>query len=116
MAGRHAGVELEDGEHIMGSQTSFLIILDTVAEDAGEYDCEIIDPITGCTNTTDPATLTVHGPCPADFDNDGAVAPFDLAFLLGHWGPNADHPADLDADGTVGPPDLAILLGNWGPC
>ncbi len=54
--------------------------------------------------------------CPADFDGDGNVGPFDLAFLLGFWGPNPGHPADLDGDGDVGPPDLAIVLGNWGPC
>ncbi|MCH8879726.1 MAG: FG-GAP repeat protein [Planctomycetes bacterium] len=54
--------------------------------------------------------------CPWDFDGDGAVGPFDLAFLLGFWGPNPDHPADFDGDGEVGPLDLALVLGNWGPC
>ena len=54
--------------------------------------------------------------CPWDLDDDGAVGPFDLAFLLGFWGPNPDHPADLDSDGEVGPFDLALLLGNWGSC
>ncbi len=54
--------------------------------------------------------------CPWDFDGDGAVGPFDLAFLLGFWGPNPGHPADLDSDGEVGPLDLALVLGNWGPC
>ena len=54
--------------------------------------------------------------CPADVDGNGFVGPFDLAILLGFWGPNPDHPADLDGDGVVGPADLALLLGNWGPC
>ncbi|MCH8879727.1 MAG: AAA family ATPase [Planctomycetes bacterium] len=54
--------------------------------------------------------------CPWDFDGDGAVGPFDLAFLLGFWGPNPGHPADFDGDGEVGPLDLALVLGNWGPC
>ncbi len=54
--------------------------------------------------------------CPWDFDSDGAVGPFDLAFVLGFWGPNPGHPADLDGDGEVGPLDLALVLGNWGPC
>ncbi len=52
-----------------------------------------------------------------DLDGDGAVGPFDLAILLGSWGPCADCddcPADLDGDCAVGPADLAILLGNWG--
>ena len=54
--------------------------------------------------------------CPWDFDDDGAVGPFDLAIVLGFWGPNPGHPADLDGDGEVGPLDLALVLGNWGPC
>ncbi len=57
--------------------------------------------------------------CPWDFDGDGNVGPFDLAFVLGCWGlchdPD-DCPSDLDGDGEVGPLDLAILLGAWGPC
>ncbi len=55
-------------------------------------------------------------PCPADLDGDGAVGPFDLALLLGAWGPNPGHPADFDGDGMVGAADLAQLLGSWGPC
>ncbi len=54
---------------------------------------------------------------PGDLDGDGSVGPFDLAILLGSWGPCADCdncPVDLDGDCTVGPADLAILLGNWG--
>ena len=54
--------------------------------------------------------------CPWDFDGDGNVGPYDLAFLLGFWGPNPGHAADLDDDGEVGPFDLALLLGAWGPC
>ena len=52
-----------------------------------------------------------------DLNLDAFVDAFDLAFLLGSWGPCADCdacPADLDNDCTVGPFDLAILLGNWG--
>ena len=66
-----------------------------------------------------PAIVTLEfdaNPCPADFDNDGAVGPADLAQVLGFWGKNPGHPADLDGDGIVGPMDLAIVLGNWGPC
>ncbi len=54
--------------------------------------------------------------CPWDFDGDGAVGLFDLAFVLGFWGPNPGHPADLDGDDLVGPLDLALVLGNWGLC
>ena len=54
---------------------------------------------------------------PGDLDGDGSVGAFDLALLLGSWGPCADCddcPADLDGDCAVGAADLAILLGNWG--
>jgi len=60
------------------------------------------------------------GPCsPADLDVTGDVGPFDLALLLGSWGPcpaKDECPADLDGDGDVGAFDLALLLGAWGPC
>ncbi len=55
--------------------------------------------------------------CPADLDGNGAVGAFDLALLLGNWGPcDGDCPADLDDSGAVGAFDLALLLGSWGPC
>lgn len=54
--------------------------------------------------------------CPWDLDGDRSVGPFDLALVLGFWGPNPGHPSDLDGDCDVGPLDLALLLGNWGPC
>ncbi len=67
--------------------------------------------------------------CPADFSGDGEVGAFDLAILLGAWGPceeeceQLDPPApactcavDLSGDCAVRPFDLALLLGNWGPC
>ncbi len=62
------------------------------------------------------ATIDVVLPCPADFNNDGAVNAADLAQLLGSWGPCPCCPADLDGNGVVGAPDLAQLLGTWGPC
>ncbi len=55
-------------------------------------------------------------PCPWDLNGDGTVGAFDLALVLGFWGPNPGHPSDLDGDGVVGPFDLALVLGNWGPC
>ena len=61
-------------------------------------------------------------PCPScaeDLNGDGLVGPFDLALLLGNWGPcppGDDCPADFTEDDEVGPLDLAILLDAWGPC
>lgn len=65
--------------------------------------------------------LWVHG----DLNCDGEVDPFDLALLLGNWGPcprpctpgdpEGTCPADFDGNCDVDAADLAFLLGNWGP-
>ena len=112
---RHDGVDMQDDERILGSEWPALLILEVVPEDAGAYDCLITYEL-GCQVISDTAMLTVHGPCPADFDDNGAVGPFDLAILLGNWGPNPDHPADLNDDDIIDAFDLALLLGHWGPC
>ncbi|MCZ6653352.1 MAG: hypothetical protein O7D91_10045 [Planctomycetota bacterium] len=62
------------------------------------------------------ADFSCFSPCPADFDGSGGVGAFDLAQLLGSWGPCFGCPADLDGDDAVGAFDLALLLGSWGPC
>jgi hypothetical protein len=49
----------------------------------------------------------------ADLDCGGDVDGFDLAMLLGAWGPCAGCPADLNNDGVVNGFDLALLLGTW---
>lgn len=57
--------------------------------------------------------------CPADQNEDGVVNGFDLAQLLGSWGPcliPTGCEADLDDNGVVNGVDLALLLGAWGPC
>ena len=55
---------------------------------------------------------------PPDFDGNGQVGAFDLAILLGSWGPFPDPPANCPADrddsGFVNAFDLAMLLGSWG--
>ena len=58
------------------------------------------------------------GSCPTDTDGDGETGPFDLAFLLGNWGPAGPDAEclDVDLDDIIGPFDLAFLLGNWGLC
>lgn len=60
------------------------------------------------------------GECPMDADGDSQKEAFDLAYLLGMWGPCAPDDwcqcFDADSDGVIGAADLAVLLGSWGPC
>ncbi len=63
--------------------------------------------------------------CGPDFDGNGEVDAFDLAFLLGNWGdcpepctpgePADTCATDLNGDCDTEAFDLAFLLGNWGP-
>ncbi len=85
----------------------------------GSSDCNDNHIADACDVDSDGDGIPDECECLTDLDGDGAVGPFDLALLLGNWGPCADPddcPADLDGDGAVGPFDLALLLGNWGPC
>jgi hypothetical protein len=75
--------------------------------------CDIAD---GTSQDTNGNGIPDECECPADLDGDGNVGAFDLAMLLGGWGPCPGCPADMDGDGAVGPFDLALLLGDWGPC
>ena len=74
---------------------------------AGEWDA-------GCAEIA--AVWCLELCCPEDLNGDGQVGPFDLAQLLGEWGPNPGDPADFNGDGIVGPFDLATLLFAWGSC
>jgi Dockerin type I domain len=65
------------------------------------------------------AVLTVLNTVPivGDLNDDGHVNGFDLAILLGQWGPcgrGGPCPADLDGNGVVNGLDLAMLLAAWG--
>ena len=64
--------------------------------------------------------------CPADLNGDGMVGPWDLALVLGYWGPCGSPcvpgvpfngcASDMTGDCAVGPLDLALILGGWGTC
>ncbi len=57
------------------------------------------------------------GNCPTDVDDSGDTEAFDLAVLLGAWGPvDAGDWLDADDNGVIDAFDLAVLLGAWGPC
>ena len=80
--------------------------------------------IPGCGQSNDcddngvPDSCEGCGECPTDADCDGQVGEFDLAVLLGKWGPVTPGSVCLDADedGLIGAFDLAVLLGAWGIC
>ena len=54
----------------------------------------------------------------SDFNGDGEVNGFDLAFIFSWWGPcqSANCPYDLNGDGEVSAPDLGLLMSGWGEC
>ncbi len=84
---------------------------DTDCDDADECTEDFCNPTTGC----------IHLPidqceCPCDLNSDGLVDAFDLAELLGSWGPCEGCPADFNADNAVNAADLAQALGAWGAC
>ncbi|MCH8878747.1 MAG: hypothetical protein IID34_02560, partial [Planctomycetes bacterium] len=85
---------------------------------SGDVDCtdwELF--LQAWTDPADPPCMLGCDCHPADFNGDGQVGAFDLAVLLGSWGPCPDKdpcPTDLDGNGSVGAGDLAILLGSWG--
>ena len=54
--------------------------------------------------------------CLQNLDGNDSVDAFDLAIVLGSWGPCEGCPADFNADGVVNAADLAQLLGSWGLC
>ena len=57
--------------------------------------------------------------CP-DLNDDGTLGAFELANLLGSWGPCDPFDNcvifDVDLSGAIGAFDLATLLGAWGAC
>ncbi len=66
------------------------------------------------------AASLCNAACPQDVDFNGDVGPFDLANVLGCWGPVVPGTIceclDADGDGDIGPFDLAVVLGAWGVC
>ncbi len=73
-----------------------------------------VDYIDGPPNSG-PAVIEVV-PAIGDLDSDGTVGAFDLAIVLGSWGPCEGCPADFNGDAVVNAADLAQLLGAWGMC
>jgi probable HAF family extracellular repeat protein len=102
---------MTDLNDLIASETSLVLTAATSINDLGD--------IVGAGETPegDSHAFLARPLRAGDLNLDAFVDAFDLAELLGSWGPCADCdacPADLDNDCTVGPFDLAILLGNWG--
>lgn len=90
---------------------------DSVKRYDGETGLPLGDFVTAGADGLDQPAGLLFVPKLGDLDGDGDVDAFDLALLLGSWGPCGDCndcPADLDGNCTVGAADLAQLLGNWG--
>ena len=115
-------VNCEEGAGGLCADCNGDAIPDECALDCGEAGgpCDI--PGCGQSNDCDangvPDSCEGCGACPTDADCDGQIGAFDLAVLLGHWGPVTPGSVCLDADddGLIGPFDLATLLGAWGMC
>ncbi len=91
--------------------------LELTADQCASAGAEWAGPLTDCTDANGNDTADAcENDCPEDIDGDGVVGTFDLALVLGFWGPCGGCDMDLDGDGIVGPLDLALVLGFWGPC
>ena len=85
-----------------------------------QYRMAMMNPAThdasGNDDSCDQLITILSSGCPQDLDGDGSVGAFDLALVLGNWGPCDGCPMDFDDDGQVDAFDLAQVLGAWGMC
>ncbi len=101
-----AQLSMAEGENAYGEIVLYIWLDEEVVEISGQmFDCQ--------------AGACPGSACPADVNGDGTVGAFDLATLLGAWGPCDNGPCrclDADEDQQIDAADLAVLLGTWGPC
>ena len=104
-------VSLFNGVAYAGVDTATLTVLNAQPDDAGQYRVRITKP---CGETiSQPATLTVSAPCPADFDNNGLVNFFDVAAFINAYN-TQDPAADLAAPfGTLNFFDVAAYISLY---
>lgn len=104
----------DEPNHIAGSSTSTLTILNASGADEGSYTCVLM--YAGGFVRSQSAALTV-APLLADLTDDGTVDITDLAILLSNFG-RTDGPThadgDLDANGVIDIADVALLLTGFG--
>ncbi len=101
-----AQLSMAEGENGYGELVLYIRIGEETVEIPGQmFDCQ--------------AGACRGSACPADVNGDGTVGAFDLASLLGAWGPCDNGVCrcfDADEDQQIGAADLAVLLGAWGLC
>lgn len=96
------------GGRFSGTMTPTLRIDPTECEDAGEYDCLVID--TCGTFPSRPATIIVD-PI-ADYNDDNGVDSDDVIDFFADWDQNNTR-ADLALDGGVDSDDVIFFFGRW---
>jgi len=117
---RKDGTALVDSEHVSGSTTAFLNVMNAQRDDEGIYDV-IVGNACG-ESASDPAPVNVRPPCPADIDGSGAVNVTDLLLVINLWGPCAGQfcqIADIvppTGNGIVNVDDLLGVINMWGTC
>ena len=113
-AGQNADVPPGVDKDLSGSPRFF--------DDEGAVDCEFLPGTCGTFPIVDMGAYEYGcNECQLDANGDGNIGAFDLAVVLGCWGPNVPGNgscfcADANGDGSIGAFDLAVLLGSWGPC
>lgn len=68
------------------------------------------------TTTTGTFTLRFTAACPADYNNDGAITPADVALFINTWFNSlalGNLDGDFDGNGLVNPADVAAFINAW---
>jgi hypothetical protein len=112
---RKDGIELVDGDGVLGAHTNQLTIPAVATEDVGYYDAVLFNE---CGQLlSDPAVLRVGSAapcqlCPVDYDADGGVDHRDLEFFFTDWEQGAPC-ADVSRDGGVDFGDIEVFVELW---
>jgi hypothetical protein len=111
---RKDGVPIQDSRGVEGARTSVLTISDAEVTDEGTYDVVVSNPCTSV--TSEPATLTVTGRCPGDFNADGVLNSQDFFDFVNAFFQELPE-ADFDESGTIDSADFfAYLEAFFGEC
>lgn len=112
---RKDGVELTDGDGVLGAHTNQLTIPAVQTDDVGYYDAVLFNE---CGQLlSDPAQLRVGSTvpcqlCPVDYDSDGGVDQHDLEVFFTDWEQGAPC-ADVSRDGGVDFSDVDAFVEMW---